>query len=318
MTQMALLAGAASIMLAAGAATAADTTLYTNADKSFSLSGGVGLMNIDAGEFVYDGDYTVSRLDWESKGVVLFTLNGEAELPYDLLLKATISTGISGDGHMVDYDWIYPGNSGPNGPDDWTHRSIHPDTDLDHYWAGSLELSKQVYATDDTSVSLGGGFKYTDVKWTAYGGSYIYPGGGFREDVGTFPDGEKGISYRQQIPVVYASASLTHDIGNWTLGAGLKGGASLGIRDTDDHWMRDLRFYDNMAAAPMLGADLSATYHWNEMTSFFVAGAFEKVYRKVGDAEMVDTTTGSSTFFSNGAGADFQSMQISFGLNMKF
>lgn len=302
----------------AAGALAADNSIYTNADKSFSLSGGVGLMNINAGEFVYDGDYTVSRLDWESKGVVLFTLNGEAELPYDLKLKASVSTGISGDGHMVDYDWIYPGNSGPNGPDDWTDRSIHPDTDLDHYWAGTLELSKEVYATEDTSLSLGGGFKYTDVKWTAYGGSFIYSGAGFRDTVGNFTDGEKGISYRQQIPVAYGTAALTHQYGNWTLGAGLKGGLSFGIRDTDDHWMRDLRFYDTMDAAPMLGADLSASYQWNDNTSFFVAGAFEKIFRRGGDVEIVDTTTGSSSFISDGAGADFQSVQVSFGVNMKF
>ena len=156
------------------------------------------------------------------------------------------------------------------------------------------------------------------MKWTGYGGSYIYSGAGFRDSVGNFADGEKGISYRQQIPVFYASAALSHDVGNWTLGAGLKGGLSLGIRDTDDHWMRDLRFYDDMRAAPMLGADLSASYHWNENTSLFVAGSFEKVFRKVGDTEIIDTITGSSSTITDGAGADFSSLQVSFGVNMKF
>lgn len=30
---------------------------------------GIGMANIKAGEYVYSGDYKVSQLDWESKGV---------------------------------------------------------------------------------------------------------------------------------------------------------------------------------------------------------------------------------------------------------
>ncbi|MBB4065521.1 omptin family outer membrane protease [Gellertiella hungarica] len=318
MNRLAALAGAVALGASATAALAADATVYTNADNSFSLSGGIGLMNIDAGEFVYDGDYTISRLDWESRGVVLFTLNGEAELPHDFLLKASLSTGIKGNNHMTDYDWIYPDNAGPNGPDDWTDRSQHPDTELDHYWSGSLEIGKQVYATEDTRLSLGAGFKYTDVKWSAVGGSYIYSGSAFRDTVDNFGPNEKVISYRQQIPVLYATAGVSHDVGNWTLGGALKGGLSLGIRDTDDHWLRDLRFYDDMKAAPMLGADLSASYHYNENTSFYLAGGFEKIFHARGDVETINTVTGDSAKTSDASGADFRSMQISFGVNMKF
>ncbi len=318
MLRNSLMASILILGLASTTGHAADTSLYTNADKSFTLTGGVGVMNIDAGEFVYSGDYTVSRLDWTSRGIALFTVNGTLELPHEIQLKASVSTGIGGDGHMVDYDWIYPGNNGPNGLGDWTDRSISPDTDLDHYWAATIELSKPVYSTDDTSLSLGGGFKYTDVKWTAYGGSYIYTRTTFRDSAGDFPDGEKGISYRQQIPVLYASAAMSHDMGNWTLGAGLKGGLSLGIEDVDDHWMRDLRFYDSIEPAPMLGTDLSVAYNVNENTAFYLAGGVEKVFRKVGDTEIVDTLGGTRSTEENGAGADFQSMQVSFGLKMKF
>ena len=309
---------AVGMLSAAAGNVRADETLYTNADKSFSLSGGVGVMNIDAGEFVYDGSYTVSRLDWESRGVVLFTLNGTAELPYDLMLKASVSTGVKGNNNMVDYDWIYPGNAGPNGPNDWTDRSIHPDTSLDHYWAGSIELSRNVLTTDDSAVSLGAGFKYTDVKWAATGGTYIYSGNSFRDNVGSFPDGQKVISYRQQIPVLYATAGFTRDIGDWTLGGALKGGVSFGIRDTDDHWLRTLRFHDDMNAAPMLGADVSASYNWNQNTAFYVAGGFEKVFHSRGDTSMTDTSTNTTGNSSDSAGADFQSMQLSFGVKMKF
>lgn len=318
MKKLALLAGAATLSAMAGPALAADTTLYVNADNSVSLSGGIGLMNLDAGAFFYEDDYTVSRRDWESRGIVLFTLKGEAELPHDLVLKASLSTGLKGDHAMENHYWIYPGNAGPNGPEDWTDRSLHPDTSLDHYWSGSLEVGKTLFSNDDTSVSLGAGLQYTDVKWTATGGSFIYSAFDFRDDAGSFADGEKVFSYRQRIPVLYASAGLSHDIGDLTLGAGLKGGLSFGIRDTEDDWLRTLRVHDRMKAAPMLGADLSATYHWNEKTTLYLAGGFEKIFQARGDMEAINTLTGGSSGIENAAGADFQAVQISFGVNMKF
>lgn len=53
---------------------------------------------------------------------------------------------------------------------------------------------------DATVINLHGGFKYTNMKWKAYGGSYIYSGDGFgfREDRGKFPDGEPVIDYEQR------------------------------------------------------------------------------------------------------------------------
>lgn len=318
MKKRAALASAFAVLAATSLAKAEDTMLYSNADKSFTLSGGIGLANIDAREFVYEDDYTVSRLDWQTRGLVLFTLNGEAELPADFRLKASISTGTGGDHNMEDRDWIYPANAGPNGPYDWTDRSLHPDTSLEHYWTGNIELDKTVYATEDTALNLGAGFKYTDVKWAATGGSFIYSNFDFHDDVGNFADGTKVISYRQQIPVFYASAGLTHDIDKLTLGAGIKGGFTFGIRDTDDHFLNYVRFHENMYAAPMIGLDASATYRWNENTSLYLAGGFERVFHARGDMDQISTINGSTFSRDDSAGADFRSMQVSFGLKMSF
>jgi omptin len=291
----------------------AETTLFGSDDRGFVLAGDLGLMNIDAGEFVYDGEDRLSQLDWESRGVVVFSVEAEAELKSDYLLKANFGAGMDGDSTMTDYDWLDAGTS------DWTDRSLHPDTRLEHYVNGSLELHKRMWGDDDTDLHLGAGFKYTDLKWGAYGGSYVFSSaGGFRDVVGSFDEDERVISYRMQVPVTYASISATQEIGQLTLVGNLKAGLSLGIDGTDDHWMRDLRFYDRMHAAPMIGLDVTASYAMAENFSLHLGGAFEKIFEAGGDTETVDYAQGTVSGPESGAGASFRSMSFTFGVSRQF
>ncbi|WP_454745392.1 omptin family outer membrane protease [Ciceribacter selenitireducens] len=292
---------------------AAADNLFTSPDGAFSLYGSVGLANVKAGEFVYDGSHKLSQLNWETKGMTLYTLGADAQIDKNWKVRAAFNVGTGGDGHMVDYDWMDYSN------DDWTDRSTHPNTELDHYFSGSVEVDRGVYENDTTSVDVGAGFRYTDVKWTAYGGSYIYSSGGFRDDIGDFPDGERGISYQQKIPVGFLAVNGTHTIGALTLSGGLQGGLSFGIDDIDDHWMRDLRFFDSMSVAPMIGANVTANYQLNEMAALYVTGSFERVFHARGDMKITDTTGASAdSHESDAAGATYQAMSISFGLKGKF
>lgn len=309
-TKTALLAGL--VFCSPALATAADN-LFTSPDQNFTIYGGIGFANIKAGEYVYDGSHKLSQLDWESKGVTLYTFGAMADLDKNWSVKADVNIGANGNGHMVDYDWLV------YSIDDWTHRSTHPDTKLDHYFNGSIEVDRDVYSNDATTLDLGLGFSYSDVKWSAFGGSYIYSTSALHDTVGSFADGERAISYRQKIPVAFLAANAEHRIGAFTISGGVKGGLSFGIEDIDDHWMRDLRFYDSMGAAPMLGANVAVNYEFTQNAAFYVAGNFEKVFRTKGDVRMVDTTGASDDeHYSNGAGADFQAVSISFGLKGKF
>ena len=303
------------LVLAAPSLAAADDNLFASPDGAFAISGGIGLANIKAGEFVYLGSHKLSQLDWESKGVTLYTLGLDAQIDKSWSVKGSFNVGTGGDGHMVDYDWL------SSMYDDWSERSIHPDTQLDHYFSGSVEIDREVFKNETTSFDIGAGFRYTDVKWTAYGGSFIYSSGdpAFRDLSGNFPDGEKGISYQQKIPVGFLSVSGEHNVGKFTISGGLQGGLSFRIDDIDDHWMRSLRFYDTMNMAPTIGANVAVNYELTSMASLYVSGSFERVFHARGDMEFYDTTTGSKVGSQeDGAGADFQAMSISFGLRGKF
>jgi outer membrane protease len=289
----------------------ADDVKLQSLDGSVTFSGSYGLTSIKANEYVYEGKAKISQLIWESRYVN--TLNGalHVELPKDWYLNANGTIGLGGDGHMADYDWLQPGSP-------WSDRSLHPDTRLNHYYVASLEIGRDLLSYDGTDVGLGAGFKYTDVKWSAWGGSYIYSENGFRDSRGDFNPDEKGISYRQSWPVPYLGANLSHHEGAWTFASALQAGMAINAYGTDDHWVRTLRFYDYFETTPTVSLSGSIEYAaWNN-AAFFVSGSFDKMFHTRADTKAIDTVSGEKQWFRDDAGGDYLSTTVSLGLKGKF
>lgn len=301
------------LLVATPSLAAADNALFSSDDGNFVVFGGLGLANIKAQEFVYEGDHKNSQLNWESKGMTLFTVGVHAQIDNDWSLKGSVKVGTGGNGHMVDYDWESTGH------DDWSDRSIHPLTELDHYVAGAIQLDRIIYGNETSSIAVGAGVQYTDVKWTAYGGSGIYSSaGGFRNDRWEDPDWVKGISYRQQIPIGFLSLSGEHVLGDLTISGGLQAGLSFGIKEIDDHWLRDFRAHGDMDPASTIGATVAFDYAMTPAASLYLSGSFEQVFNSRGDMQIDDTKGTRSAWKKDVAGANFQSMSISFGLRGTF
>lgn len=304
-----LVAGLA-LLTTAVAAHAGDVTLQS-VDGAVTFSGSYGITAIKANEYVYEGKAKLSQLIWESRYVSTFTGGLTVELPKDFYFRGKGVIGLGGDGYMTDYDWLVQDKP-------WSDRSQHPDTRLNHYFVGSLEIGRTVLSRDDTDLGLGAGFKYTDVKWSAWGGSYVYSNNGFRDARGEFDPDQKGISYRQSWPVAYLGANLTHTSGAWTFSGSLQGGLALDAYDVDDHWVRKLRFYDYFETTPAVSVSGSVDYAvWNN-ASLYLGGSFDRMFRVRGDTKMVDTTSGAHRWFRDGAGGDYRSMTVSFGLKGRF
>ncbi len=273
---------------------------------------GIGYANIKAGEYVYDGDYKLSQLDWESKGVKTGTVGATMELGYNWRIKGQIDVGLGGNGHMEDRDWMDPTYSG------WTDQSLHDDTKLDRYVNLLIEADRAVIDNGASRIGLGGGVGYTNVKWTARGGSYIYTDVTLHDTVGDFADGEKGITYEQRIPTLFLSANAEQQIGRFKLSGTLRGGASFAMKGVDDHWLRDLRFTDTIAVAPMMAAAVSADYQIIPSAAFYLAGDFQKMFKTRGDTKVRDTVTGATASSEDSAAAEYQSLTISAGLKGVF
>ncbi|MHC2296129.1 omptin family outer membrane protease, partial [Rhizobium mongolense] len=128
----------------------------------------------------------------------------------------------------------------------------------------------------------------------------------------------KGISYRQKIPVGFVSLSGEHVVGDLTISGGIQGGLSFGIKDIDDHWVRDLRFWEDMSPAPTIGANVAVSYAVTPGASLYLSGSFDRVFHSRGDTERHYFATGENYFDKDSAGATFESMSISFGLKGTF
>ena len=289
----------------------ADEKVLQSLDGAITFRGEFGLANLRAGEFVYEGKTKVSELKWKSQGVQTFTGGADISLPHDLALSIEATVGFNGNGHMVDYDWFNPNRN-------WSHRSIHPDTRLNHYFTGDIELGRTVFEQDGTRFGLGAGLHYSDVKWTAWGGSYVYSDTGWRRDRGKFPKGEKGISYRQSWPVPYIAGNVSHVSGDWSFAGALKAGITAGGQGTDDHWMRDLRFVDHFDARPMLAFDGSVAYALRENVSLSFSGGIEHMFKARADTTMIDRISGNRDRFRNGAASDFTAITLRLGVNGRF
>ncbi|BCG76005.1 hypothetical protein MesoLj113a_71630 [Mesorhizobium sp. 113-1-2] len=314
--------GGAAALLAAWPAMASDAVASEPApyNPNFSFVGGVGVIDIEANELVYQAPGSGSKLShliWESTSAVISAeMTARSEAGWTAKLSGQIA--FSGDSYMEDYDWN-PSFSTNDGWNDWSNRSRHCDTDLDYFYSATVALGHDFQFSDQLLINVNGGFKYTSVKWTAYGGSYVYSVAGFRDSVGDFPGDAKAISYQQKLPVAFAGIDATYVQDRWNFGFALKGGTTFSAGATDHHWMRDLRFEDDFESAPVLMVGGSVGYQYNERTSFFVSGSYEKVFTARGDYNTYDIATGAETGGEDDwIGGDFAAATVMVGIKTSF
>lgn len=308
------------LLLASAAPCAAEDMTFQSRDDAVTLKGSFGLMWIRADEYVFTGpssDTNLSLLNWESDNVPVFDAEIRIELPHDFLLKATFETATGGDGYMTDYDWIEPFATG-TGPDDWSDRSQHDATDLDHFFGGSIALGYQVLEREHFSLDLLGGAKYRDVQWSAYGGSYVYSYRRYHDTVGTWPDDEIGITYQQKIPSAFIGLDGTLVHGRWTLSGSVEGGFTFNAEAPDDHWARPLFFVDYIHQAPTIAVEANVAYAVTDRVSLSLGVAYDEMFKTRADSETYDPTNGQTYYDEDLTGAAQRTVRVTAGLSGHF
>jgi outer membrane protease len=333
-------AGAALILLSSNASQAADPVVapvvgeYPPPEQAeprpafgayFSM--GLGVIDILANEYVWaqNGfggtspplDWKLSQLIWETRApVVEFAAGFEVGR---FTVDADLSLAFRGDSHMEDYDWIAPFAPG-NGPDDWTHRSVHELTNLLHYRSAALALGIDVVDQDGLTVNINTGFQYIDVMWEAYGGDFTYSSSGFRDTVFSLPDDLLVIDYRQKWPIVFAGIDLEASRGPLSLGASFRGGVAINATNVDNHYLRcdfgcHLVISEQVYPAPFLHVGGRAEYALGPNLLVFVQGGLDKIFETRSDKNR--TWPGLTFDCTDGCGgADFRSMYASIGLRL--
>ncbi|SEQ25928.1 plasminogen activator [Devosia sp. YR412] len=287
---------------------------YTSPDETLRLDASIGAAYIEGSEKVFIGNYTLSHLIWQSTAPIL---RGSValEVGNGFSVKAEGATAGFGRSYMEDYDWT----RGDDTFNNWSHRSQHPDTNLDHYYTGGASLGYELVRDNRAVVRAHGGFKYTDVKWSAYGGSYVYSNPGFRDDVGSFADGTPAIAYRQQFPELFLGIDGEERYGNFRVGGLLRGGMTFLSTATDEHWMRDLRFVDTLYVAPTFTAGVDLGFALGRNAELTLAARYDQVFEARGDTTYSYISSGASRGSAAGAaGGGMRSAEITAGLRGTF
>jgi len=294
------------------------TSLPLAAEQSgITASLDAGVLNLRATETVHIGGRKLSELEWETKNAMALRGSLGLELAPGWRVKAEGRVGFEGDGYMTDYDWIAP-FSRDSSKNNWSHRSQHDDTRLDHYFSGSFELNRMLLDDPQQYLSAGVGFRYTDVQWSAYGGKGVYSLFSPRDLSVRFNDDVKGITYRQQIPVFYGNLAGGQRFGNWSLNAGLEGGAMVYGKATDDHHLRDMRFTDKFDVAGMFGVKAGVAYDLTENASIYLDGAYDYTSLGRGDTHYSGSGAGGPSSEKNAGGGSLQSIFVGAGVKGRF
>ena len=316
-----LLAGAASSALAAdywgeppSPWPAPQSRQYAHEDEAMRVRVEAGMLFLRGDEYVFDGDSTLSQLIWESK---LPVLRGSIDVRVGggFSVRAEGSLAGLGTSSMEDYDWYVPtGNF-----DDWTHRSQHSDTSVDHFYTGAFSLGYDLVREPDAVVRAHAGLKYTDVQWSAYGGSYIYSVNGFRATVGNFADGTPATTYRQQLPEIFLGVDGEQRYGKLRVGGLLRGGITVFGQSRDNHWMRILLVEDSFRVTPTFTAGLDMGYALGRNAELFVAARYDQAFQMRGKAVYSNTNTGAVTIAQDDiAGAALRGIEVTGGLMGRF
>jgi outer membrane protease len=288
---------------------------HASADDTVRIDASIGAMYLEGNEKVMMGNYTLSHLIWQSTTPVL---RGSiaADIGAGFSLRAEGSVAGFGNSYMEDYDWLKGDDTFAN----WSHRSQHPDTNLDHYFTGAAALGYELVKDGTAVVRAHGGFKYTDAQWTAYGGTYLYSSnGGFRDQPGTIANGVAAATYRQQFPELFLGFDGEEDYGNFRVGGLLRGGVTFLSVSTDDHWLRNLRFLDRLYMAPTVTAGVDVGFDLGENVELTLAARYDHIFEQRGDTEYYNIATGAPTgAIGNVAAGALRSGEITAGIKGSF
>ena len=279
----------------------------------FVFYGGVGVIDLKTNSYAYDGGVKASQLIVESTSPVLTGgFSGRFGNGWTLAVEGAVA--FDGSSKLANYGWD-PAFSAS----DWTHYSHTAETQLDHYFSGSVAIGRDFEVDEQLTFNLNGGLKYTDVKWSGSGGSFVYSDGGFRDNVGDFSDGQRIISYRQQYPLAFAGIDLKAVHERWTFNLSAKGGLTFNASETDSRWRIGTRHETDFSSAPVLMLGARVDYALTDRSGIFLAGSYDRIFRAGGDQREYDIASGAlAAEYPDGGGVDFRSATLTIGFKAAF
>jgi outer membrane protease len=289
---------------------------WPGSGESVSVEPFVGYLRGTSTENVYDPTsrrYKVSQLDWNVDAV---TVGGRVALrPLDgLTLRGHFWTAVASDGAMTDRDWL----GGSQGSNNWTHRSIHPDTRIPKAWQADVSAAYAFYQDNDVAVAALAGFRHYEVRYRANGGSYVYSQNGFRDLSGNFTPGQLGIAYQQWWDTPYIGMGAYYRSDDLSVSTELYGSPFTFTRDKDYHALRYTIFKENFSTTGMVGANLTVEYKITPMISIAGRLDYTRYIEAEGGTKMFDYASNTFRRFPKpSAGADADTLHMTLGIKSR-
>ncbi|ELO4999912.1 omptin family outer membrane protease [Escherichia coli] len=306
------------MVLSAPLAFNALATAFTPDKLSTELN--LGTLSGQTKERVYDpeeGGRKISQLNWKysNAAIIKGTINWE---PLPIL-----SVGASGwttfshkGGNMVDRDW-----NNEYIPDIWTDESRHPDTRLN--FANEFDLNIKGWLVNEPDYRLGliAGYQESRYSFTARGGSYIYSSEeGFRDAVGSFPDRERAIGYKQHFKMPYIGLTGSYRYEDFELGGIFKYSSWVDSFDNDEHYSPDKRisYHSKVKNQNYYSVAVNAGYYITPDAKVYIEGTWNRITNKKGNTSLYNRNDNSSEYYKNIAGIESYNFITTAGLKYSF
>lgn len=287
---------------------AANSTTINIQQQVVQVSGhmGLGYLDGEGKEAVFDNGHKLSELTWQLEDVYMLNLGGSVSPRPWITFNADVWFKITdGDGAMDDYDWLVRGYT-------YTHWSHHDDTDLTQGLMFDVNAAFTLVQSAETTLLGIAGFKHDTWEWEARGGSYVYSTNALYDTVGTFPAGAKAITYSQTYDTPYIGLGFDATLSSVRL-FGRFIYSPFAMLDTEDtHHMRNLRIDGDFDATDLYGVDLGFGYAFTPKFSLLGSVHYQKYDRADGDYVYNDLNTDAAVSFPGvSASADHESYLFS-------
>lgn len=296
---------------------AAGTSAFFTPEK-VSADMSLGTLSGKTKERVYEpeeGGRKVSQLDWKynNSAIIKGAINWDL-MPWLSVGAAGWSTIASRGANMVDKDWLDASNAGT-----WTDESRHPNTRLNYANEFDLNIKGWILNEPDYQLGVLAGYQQSRYSFNATGGTYIYSeDGGFRNETGSFADGERGIGYKQRYKMPYLGLTGNYRYDNLEIGGAFKYSGWVRTSDTDEHYTRGLTFRSKVKNQNYYSVSASAGYFVTPEAKVYVEGVWNRVTNKKGDATLYDRNDNTTERGRNVAGIENYNFMTTVGLKYTF
>ncbi len=136
--------------------------------------------------------------------------------------------------------------------------------------------------------------------------------------MGVFPN-TVGIDYKQEFSALYLGLAGLYRFQQSDISLQLKWSPWVNAKDKDNHYQRDLTFYEKSnESADLFSVSVNYNYHYTQSVTLFAEYVYSQYSEAKADMTLINNQTGETSYYSDGAGLDNQNSTITLGVKYSF